>query len=63
MKKKTGAPKEVLGVRVVRVIDTWWVDDLWGSRAYCLVKTEDKREVTLLRTDEGWLPMTVSAPQ
>lgn len=59
-KKQTGAPKEVLGVKVTRVIDTWYVDDLHGSRSYCLVRTEDRREVTMLRTEEGWMPTIVT---
>jgi len=56
----SGAPKHVLGVKVTKVIDTWYVDDLHGSRSYCLVKTKDGREVTLLRTEEGWKAMLVT---
>lgn len=53
-------PKVVLGVDVRRVVDTWVVDDLHGSRTYCQVRTVDGRLVTLLRMDEGWHPTIVT---
>lgn len=52
-------PKKVLGVKVTRVIDTWWVDDIWGSRYYCKVKTKDGREVILLKIEKQWQPVFV----
>jgi len=52
-------PDEVLGVAVRRVVDTWVVDDLHGSRTYCMVRTVDGRDVTLLRTEDGWRPTIV----
>ena len=54
-------PDDVLGVPIHRVLDTWVVDDLHGSRTYLAVTTEDGREVTLLRTDDGWYPTIVTA--
>lgn len=53
-------PDIVLGVPVKRVIDTWGVDDLHGSRRYCEVRTEDGRRVVLLRTEDGWRPTIVT---
>ena len=54
-------PELVLGVPVVKVRDTWIVDDIWGSRTYCLVETKDHRQVTMLRIDGEWRPTLVTS--
>lgn len=53
-------PDTVLGAAVRRVVDWWVVEDLHGNRTYCLVRTDDGRQVTLLRTAEGWHPTIVT---
>ncbi len=54
-------PETILGVEVIRVVDVWYIDDDHGSRVYCKVETQDGREVTLLRVNEGWKPMLVTS--
>lgn len=45
-------PDQILGVPVVRVVDTWVVEDIHGRRRYLKV-----------RTDEDWQPTIVEAKQ
>ncbi len=57
----TEIPQVVIGLPVKRIRDTWLVDDEYGSRVYCLVQLEDRREVTLMRLDGAWVVQSVSS--